>query len=136
MSVDPAFGTNNFGAPKMYSESETLANNIVATLLGRPGSYPSMPDLFMGIQDYLMSMEDDIDEEAIKNELVSQCSHFKQVVRDGNFQVTKTNTTMNGKDIPLILFAIPTIVENRNRNLAIGFTKDGNNLKFNFAQVD
>ena len=40
MAIDPAFGLNSFGKPKMYSETQTLANNILTVLFGKPGSFP------------------------------------------------------------------------------------------------
>ena len=51
--VDPAFGKNAFNSPKYYNETQTAANNILTILFGRPGFYPSIPDLGMDITTLL-----------------------------------------------------------------------------------
>ena len=60
-SVDPAYGVNDFNETKVLSESQTLINNILMILFGKPGFYPSIPWLGMDIYQYLYSFEDGID---------------------------------------------------------------------------
>ena len=49
-SVDPVYGVNNFNETKVLTEAETLVNNILMILFGKPGFYPSIPSLGMDIQ--------------------------------------------------------------------------------------
>jgi hypothetical protein len=137
MSVDPAFGVGEFGTPKLYSESETLANNIIASLFAVPGSYPTMPNFGMAIQDYCMGMMDDIDVDDLKSRLVDCCSDFSQVVNDGQFDVIKTTKKdSNGDDVPLLLLVIPTQYQSKSKSLIIGITKDTKNIAYNFKWID
>lgn len=134
MAVDPAFGSNSFGAPKMYTESETLANNIMTALFGRPGCYPTMPDFGMYIQGEVMKLYEDIDPEMIKNNLINHCSDFSGVVQDGSFEVLKTQVKgTDGYMHPIILISIPAIIRNKTHTLQIGVTYDGGETKYNFG---
>ena len=134
MAIDPAFGVNDFGTPKMYSESETLANNILSDLFGKPGSYPTMPNKGMDITRLTLMMYDEINEEDLKNELISQCSSYKEVVRNGEFDVIKTLlTTNNGVEVPTVLFKIPAKIKNVYRSLIIGVSTSGGQVSYNFT---
>lgn len=134
MSIDPAFGINNFGKQKMYSESETLANNILTVLLGKPGSFPSIPSLGMYVQGVVIQPYDQIDTDSLKNELVTQCAQFKGVVQGGEFDVMKTTTkNKDGDTIPVILFIIPTQIKGVGNRLAIGISTDSGATRFNFS---
>lgn len=136
-AIDPAFGLNNFGKPKMYSESQTLANNILTVLFGKPGAYPSMPELGMYIQDLLYFHFEDFDENDLKTQLVEQCSEFDGVVSDGSFEIVKSKTTdTDGIEKPLVLFVIPTVIQNVSRRLAIGVTVTDKGIAYNFAWLD
>lgn len=132
MPIDPAFGTNNFNKPKMYSESETLARNIVAVLFGKPGAYPTMPGGGMYIQGSLMKMEDDVDTEGLKTELISQCSHFTQVVRNGEFDVQHKTLRIRGNSARALVFRIPTVIRDHRRNLLIGVIEMARKISYNF----
>lgn len=138
MPVDPAFGVSSFGEPKVYSETETLANNILAVLFGKPGSIPTMPNAGMYIQDLVMQMEDEINTEEIKASLVNQCSDFKSVVNTGEFDVTKRSFTdpKTGVTSPLLLIVIPTQIKHVSRSLVIGIRKSGNTITYNFSWVE
>ena len=129
----PAFGVNNFNKPKMYSESETTANNIMSLLYGVPGFYPSIPDLGMNIGRLLDSFMDDIDTESIKVELATQCNKFIKNIRDGSFDVEKT--TLNGN--PLLIFVIPVTIKQVPKRVGIGITTDiDGNLTYRVTYTD
>ncbi len=137
MSFDPAFGTSNFGTPKSYSETETLARNILAVLFAKPGSYPTMPNFGMNIPDLVMSFYDDIDESELKNELVSTCSSFTQVVKNGEFDIIKSVLKdTNNVDTPVLLIKIPTIIKKTSKSLLIGVMQSGKQVKYNFTWAD
>lgn len=137
MAKDPAFGLNGFGRPKIYSESETLANGILNALLSKPGSYPSLPNMGMDIARMVFLPFEDIDTVSIKNDLVQQCSYFNEVVRDGKFDVLKKEVVDNlGKKVPMLIFVIPTVVKNVGKQLLIGIRKNGIGISYNFEWVD
>ena len=137
MAVDPAFGKNSFNKPKFYNESQTIANNIMTILLGRPGFYPSMPELGMDIRNLLYKPLDEINPDAIKAKLVQQCSQFMTAVRNGTFDVQ----IIAYKNRPMIIFIIPVTVDRTDKRLAIGVTtnQDGKvmyQVEFNADTLD
>ena len=130
MAVDPVFGLNHYNKPKSLSESETVAYNILTLLLGKPGFYPSIPQLGMNISQYLYSFEDNFDTTLIKAILAAQCSDFVPQITDGSFDVIKARY----KEQPMIVFKIPTILANEKNELVLGITMDGHGaLQFNFV---
>jgi len=137
MAVDPGFGLNNFGAPKIYNETETVARNVLMVLFGKPGSYPSLPHIGMDIPKLLLTSYDDLSEDALKQELVNQCSSFSSVVRSGEFDVIKTfNTDKDNVKKPLLLFKIPTQIKTKSRNLVIAIESGAKGITYNFVWVD
>ena len=58
---EPAFGLDSFGKPLVYEDWQAVARSIIIVLLGKPGFYPSIPQLGMHIQDLLYERLDDID---------------------------------------------------------------------------
>lgn len=115
--IDPAFGLNAFHTPKYLNPSETTARNIITILEGKPGFFPSMPDLGMNIKTTLLYKSlDDIDVDVIKYELARQCKHFISNIRDGSFDVI--TTLHNGK--PMLVFIVPVTIEQAPKQIAIG----------------
>lgn len=115
--IDPGFGMNSFNTPKFYNESVTTAKNIVTILEGRPGFFPSMPDLGMDIKRALLYKDiDEIDTDVIKAELVRQCDVFITNIRNGTFDVQKVLY----QDKPLLIFIIPVTIERAAQRLAVG----------------
>lgn len=108
---------NSFNTPKFYNESVTTAKNIVTILEGRPGFFPSMPDLGMDIKRALLYKDiDEIDTDVIKAELVRQCDVFITNIRNGTFDVQKVLY----QDKPLLIFIIPVTIERAAQRLAVG----------------
>lgn len=133
MAVDPQFGIDSYNRAKVASESQTLVNNILMILFGKPGFYPSIPQLGMNIQQYLYTFEDEFDTNYIKSQLAVQCQDFIDVIEDGSFDVIKS--TFNGQ--PLIIFVIPTIITKTETNLFLGITLTKNGeYRFNFTFDD
>ena len=137
MAIDPAYGIDSFGNPKMYSDTETVARNILTILFGRELAYPTMPNFGMDIPKYILTMYDEINEDDLKNELMSHCTHFKEVVQDGEFDVIKTVLKDSyGNDAPSILFKIPTQIKFMSKTLIIGITAAERHVTYNFAWID
>lgn len=132
-SVDPVYGVNNFNETKVLSESETLINNILMVLFGKPGFYPSIPWLGMDITQYLYSFEDEIDTLFIKSKLASQCRDFLPDIKDGNMNVY--STSYDGR--PVLIFELPILVDNTTSVLSLGVTinKKGE-MVYNFISND
>lgn len=130
MAVDPQFGANVYNRAKVLNESQTIVNNILTLLFGKPGFYPSIPTLGMNISQYLYSFEDDFDVDFLKSQLALQCKDFIEQIRDGSFDIVKS--TYNGQ--PLLIFVIPTIITNTKTNLLLGVTvNEKGEFKFNFT---
>lgn len=117
--VEPCFGINAFNKPKYKNETETLASSILNLLLGKPGYFPSMPNLGIHIQDLIYQFWDEIDENVIKAKIVAQCSAFSEYIDTGELDVIKS--TYNGD--PLLLVVIPVQIKNNKERLAIGITQ-------------
>ena len=117
--IDPAFGLNAFRTPKYLNESETTARNIITILEGRPGFFPSIPELGMNIKSTLLYKSlDDIEPDVIKYELTRQCNQFISNIRDGTFDVVKA--VHKGK--PMLVFIVPVTIEQAPKQIAIGTT--------------
>ena len=43
--IEPSFGVDSFNKAKYKNETEAIANSILAVLFGKPGYFPSMPEL-------------------------------------------------------------------------------------------
>lgn len=129
MAVDPQFGVDVYNREKVLTESQTVVYNILTLLFGKPGFYPSIPQLGMNIQQYLYTFQDDFDTEVLKAELAKQCRDFSTNISDGSFDIIKS--TYNEQ--PLLVFVIPTVITKENTELVLGvtITKQGD-FKFNF----
>ncbi len=126
--VEPVFGLNNFKKPKYLNESETIENNILALLFGRPGYFPSMPDLGMNIPEMMYSFWDEINVESIKANIIVQCSAFGEFVINGSLDIIKS--TYNNQ--PLLLISLPIVTKNKENVLNIGITLNKNgNIAYN-----
>jgi hypothetical protein len=117
-SVDPVYGVNHFNQTKVLSESETLINNILMILFGKPGFYPSIPYLGMDIEGYLYMLEDEVNPVEIKAQLASQCREFLPNIKDGSMNVY----TANYKDHLMLIFELPILIDAVETVLSLGVT--------------
>ena len=130
LAVDPQFGVDSYNRAKVLNESQTIVKNILTLLFGKPGFYPSIPQLGMNISQYLYSFEDEFDVNHIKSQLASQCKDFVDVISDGSFDVIKSEY----KGQPLLIFVIPMTIASASNNLLLGVTMSENGeFKFNFV---
>ena len=120
MGVDPDFGLDAFGNPKVLNESQTLINNILMLLFMKQGAYPSLPKMGIEIQRYLYEFFDEIDTEDIKARIASQCSEFVPEVQSGELDVIKT--VYYGQ--PCLLVTMPIRVDDELTGLIIGISLD------------
>ena len=128
---DPTFGLNNFHEPKILSVKETFVRNMLLILFGKPGFYPSQPQLGMNIGQYIYDFEGEIDTNEIKTELVRQCGDFLPEVEANNFDVY----FLEKNDRRYLLFSLPLIVDDKTMNMALGVTTSVNGvLIYNFIE--
>lgn len=128
--IEPSFGVNTFNQAKFKNETQAVANDILALLFGKPGYFPSMPDLGINIQDTVYMFWDDIDETALKALIASQCEEFSEYINDGSLDVIKSSYNNQ----PLLLIVIPVQIQYKKENLAIGITTDENgNFQYNYV---
>ena len=97
---------------------QTMVNNFLLLLLGKPGFYPSIPTIGIDIEQYLYTFIDDINIDDIKAKIAVQCSDFLPAIREGNFDIQKTIM----KDRVLLVFVLPTISKKQS---LLGVTTDG-----------
>ena len=130
MPVDPQFGIDSYNRAKVLTESQTIINNIITLLFGKPGFYPSIPKLGMNIQQYFYSFEDDFDVNFLKAQLASQCKDFIDIIENGTFDIVKS--TYNNQ--PLLVFSIPLTITKTETNLLLGVTlTNTGEFRFNFT---
>lgn len=130
MSIDPTFGVNAFNQAKYRNETETVANSILNLLFGKPGYFPSMPNLGLNIQELIYSFWDEISTTRIKAEISAQCSVFKEYVSNGSLDVIKSSYM----DKPLLLVNIPVQIKDAQQVLSVGVTQDPNgNTIYNYV---
>lgn len=133
--IDPKFGVNAFEKGDYSNESQTVANNFLALLFGKPGFFPSMPELGIYIQSYVYQHFDDIDVGAIKAEVIRQCDELMDWVNDGSFDVIKTKNQKNGS--PMILFKLPVQEKDITKHFAVAITLGtDNSISYNFTWLE
>lgn len=127
--VDPSLGVNSFNQAKYKNETETVAKSILNLLFGKPGYFPSMPDLGIDIKNTVYMFWDDIDTDVIKAMIISQCQEFEEFVDDGSLDVIKSS--YGGE--PLLLVVIPVQIQDQIQTLGIGIVQNENGeLKYNY----
>ena len=105
MSVNPTMGVNAFGKPKVLSDMESIVNDLMMILLGKPGFYPSIPTLGMNISQYLYQFDDTISIEDIKTKLSQQCNDFSELIDSEDIEIVMEE--YNGRVI--MIFVLPMI---------------------------
>lgn len=82
LGYDTSFEMNEFGQPRIRSEIELIKDVVLYVLFSKPGQYPSLPHIGMDIQSLLYSFYDEIDEDDLKDQMITQCNalgvHFDQ----------------------------------------------------------
>lgn len=89
LGYDLTYELNDFEQPKLTSEVELVKNVIMYVLFSDKGQYPSLPMIGMNIEDYLYRTYEEIDTDAIKDDLIEQCSALGTYFDSGEIQVVK-----------------------------------------------
>lgn len=99
---DLTFELNEFNEPRIRSEIETIKDALLFILFSKPGSYPSIPQLGMNIEDRLYSFYDEIDEEDLITEITEQCELLGAYLNGGTIAIQK----IRYKDKPSLMIHI------------------------------
>lgn len=126
------FGIDNFKNNKVLSEKESIAQMILNLFFLRPGNIPSLPDKGININKYLYSLEDSIDVDELKEKIYTQCSDLAAHVSIGDIKVL--NAPYEGHDYLLII--IPITSSEGEENLVLGFSKEDNEILYNYQFID
>lgn len=118
MSINPTFGINYYNKPKVQTELETVVNDILMILYGKPGFYPSIPTLGMDVRQYLYQQEEDVDTNSIKNILAAQCADFIPYINSEELDVVKTTY----RNQLMLIFVLPTISDTNDKEAALSVT--------------
>lgn len=130
-TVNPTFAINDFNKPKISTITETLANDVMMLLFGRPGFYPSIPSLGINIPKYLYLFEDDIDTNEIKNTLVEQCNQLGDYVDSSSFDIMVTEY----EERTMLIVIFPD-VDNGDKVLTLGITTGTNgDILYKFQEI-
>lgn len=123
------FGLDDFNAPKRLQDEEALSKTILMILFGKPGCFPSLPEIGMDIQSLFYKFADEIDPISIKVQLAYQCSLVTELITEETLDVTMV--TINGKAVLRII--VPSLSTKANNILVIGITtKTDGSVVYNY----
>lgn len=126
---EPVFGVNDFNEPKVLKDYDAIAVSVLLILFGKPGCYPSIPQLGMNIQQYLYSFYDELDVDSIRASLVYQCTLLSSAIDSNNIVVGKQIVDDN----PLLIIQIPINYRRDQNQLVIGVTTNSNgSVSYNY----
>lgn len=112
------FGLDDFQNPKRINDEEALCRTILMILFGRPGCFPSLPEIGMNISQYFYRFVDEIDVNDIKVKLAYQCSIINELIEEGTLNVEMTE--YDGR--MALTITIPTLRNDNTKVLVIGVT--------------
>lgn len=130
---EPAFGQNKFRKPLVLEGPEVVVQSVLMVLFGKPGCYPSIPELGMRIQRYRVWQIDETELEEIQNTLSYQCG----LIREGF--ITESVEASIGyieDDKPVLLLQIPVTNEHNRFNIIVGIMDDGKETVYNYQLVN
>lgn len=127
------FSLDNFGKQKYFTPVESLGNTLLNLFFMRPGCMPSMPNLGLNINQYLYSLDDEIDVSEINNEITRQCSELLPYLILGEVNVSIQK--IKGQSVLMISIQVDT-QDDEADTLVYGFTKNNETgeTMYNFEQ--
>lgn len=129
--AEPVFGQDDFRKPKVLKGYEAVIQSILVVLFGKPGCFPSIPELGMNIQQYRNMREDAIDVDALKAQLAYQCKSIAEGIIDGEIDVRKT--TIDGNLALLFIIPIEDTTENA---MLIGVQMKSDGITYNYDLME
>ena len=131
---EPAFGLDSFRKPLVYEDWQVVAQSIIIVLFGRPGFYPSIPQLGVHIQDLMYEKLDDIDTDNLRGILAHQLEVFSDIIQSDDMKIAIKNTT-GGNPVLIIALRIYTGDERSAVAVTITATEDGG-IQYNYEKID
>jgi len=89
IGLDPTFELDHFARPRFRSETEFVKNLVLHVLFSKPGQYPSLPFIGMDIETKLSSFYDEINDQALKDQVVGQCNALGVYFGNGRIDIRK-----------------------------------------------
>lgn len=133
--VEPSLGVDNFRKPLVYKGTEALIKNILIILFGKPGFYPSIPNLGIHIQDYRYRTFSEININTLKAQLIYQCSLLKTPLEEGDFKI-ELGHLRDGNQTPVLLFKFKVYKSSKPQDVLIGMRSDGDRVIYNYMLYD
>ena len=131
---EPAFGLDSFRKPLVYEDWQVVAQSIIIVLFGRPGFYPSIPQLGVHIQDLMYEKLDDIDTDNLRGILAHQLEVFSDIIQSDDMKIAIKNTTGGN---PVLMIALPIYTGDERSAVAVTITatEDGG-IQYNYEKID
>ena len=131
---EPAFGLDSFRKPLVYEDWQVVAQSIIIVLFGRPGFYPSIPQLGVHIQDIMYEKIDDLVSDNLRGILAHQPEVFSDIVKSDDMKIAIKNTTGGN---PVLIIALPIYTGDERSAVAVTITatEDGG-IQYNYEKID
>lgn len=130
--IEPTFGIDEFRKPNVLKGWEAMVQTLLIILFGKPGFYPSIPDLGMDIHQYRYMDFDELNTEMIKTELLYQYPLLEDELEDGSVDVRKAIRNDN----PVLLFVINVTNETKQSKVLVGVELGENELIYHYDLKD
>lgn len=130
--IEPTFGIDEFRKPTVLKGWEAMVQTLLIILFGKPGFYPSIPDLGMDIHQYRYMDFDELNTEMIKTELLYQYPLLEDELEDGSVDVRKAIRNDN----PVLLFVINVTNETKQSKVLVGVELGENELIYHYDLKD
>lgn len=131
--AEPVFGINTFRKPKILKPTEVVCQSVLMILFGRPGCYPTIPELGMDIRQYRGKDMNDLDTDEILTILKYQCGLLRENIVTNNIGIRKS-TTADGR--PCVIFSIPMSSAQAKGTVIIGISNTEDDTVYNYKLVD
>ena len=131
--IEPAFGQDKFRKPKLLTGYEVVLQSILMVLFGKPGCYPSIPELGMYIQQYRMQRLDTIKIGELESTLKYQCG----ILRNGAVSTDVSMVKVQTDDLnEMLVITIPVVDDSDDFTLVIGVAERDNQIVYNYQLVN
>lgn len=132
---EPAFGLDKFRKPLVYEDWEVVAQSIIIVLFGRPGFYPSIPQLGIHIQDYMNERLDMIDTDELRGKLMYQLSIISELIQTDDIKIVTKKLV--GYNSPALIIFIPIYKGDDKNNIAVSIVQSSkDSVRYNYEIVD
>lgn len=130
--IEPLFGEDSFRKPKLLKDSEVMVNAILMVLFGKPGFFPSIPELGMYIQQYRYVNLDQVDTDQMKVQLAYQCGLLKDDIISGDIDIQKV---MLGNGNIALGIKIPITENHVKSSVLIGVQYKEDGIAYNYDLI-